>query len=116
MESILERKYGPALNWTISEGNEPRPVALHVILHKREYVFPWARYIYANGANDHVLIAFPTHEVVMAGYGLDHLLTDLAAHRVKCLREPRQADKFRAANEPEPKGAIIELAVREIEE
>ena len=79
MESILERKYGRALNWTITEGNEPRPVALHVILHKREYVFHWARYIYAKGANDHVLIAFPTHEVVIVGYGLDHLLADLAA-------------------------------------
>jgi hypothetical protein len=116
MESILERKYGPAVNWTISEANEPRPVALHVMLHKREYVFPWARYIYANGANDHVLIAFPTHEVVIAGYGLDHLLADLAAQRVKCLREASRSDKFRAANEPEPKGAITELAVREIEE
>jgi hypothetical protein len=116
MESILERQYGRALNWTITEGNEPRPVALHVILHKREYVFPWARYLYADGANGHVLIAFPTHEVVIAGYGLDHLLADLAAHRVKCLREPSRADKFRAGNEAEPKGAIIELAVREIEE
>ena len=87
-----------------------------MILHKREYVFPWARYIYADGANDQVLIAFPTHEVAIVGCGLDHLLADLAAHRVKCLRESRQADKFRAANEPEPKGAIIELAVREIKE
>ena len=116
MESILERKYGPALNWTITEDNEPRPAALHVILHKREYVFPWGRYIYAAGGNDKVLIAFASHEVVISGYGLDHLLADLAAHRVKCLREPRQADKFRAANEPEPKGAIIELVVREIGE
>jgi hypothetical protein len=116
MESILERKYGPALNWTITEDNDPRPAALHVILHKREYVFPCARYIYADGGNDHVLIAFPSHEVVITGYGLDHLLADLAAHRVKCLSEPRQADRFRAANEPEPKGAIFELAVREIKE
>jgi hypothetical protein len=27
MESILERKYGPALNWIITEDNEPRPAA-----------------------------------------------------------------------------------------
>jgi hypothetical protein len=116
MESSVERKYSPALNWTITEDNEARPAALHVILHKREYVFPWSRYIYADGGNDHVLIAFPTHEVVITGYGLDHLLVDLAAHRVKCLREASRADTFRAANEPEPKGAIMELVVREIEE
>jgi hypothetical protein len=116
MESILERKYGPALGWQITEDNEPRPAALHVILHKREHVFPWGRYLYAEGSNDRVLIAVPTHEVVITGFGLDNLLADLAAHRVKSIHEPHRADKFRSANEAEPKGAIIELAVREIED
>jgi hypothetical protein len=116
MESILEPRYSPALNWTITEDHEPRPAALHVILHKREYVFPWARYIYVEGANDQVVIAFPTHEVVITGYGLDNLLADLAAHQVKSLHEPRRSDKFRAANEPQPKGAITDLIVRQLED
>jgi hypothetical protein len=59
-----------------------------VILHKREYVFPWGRYIYAAGGNDKVLIAFASHEVVISGYGLDHLLADLAAYRSSASANP----------------------------
>ena len=55
-----------------------------------------------------------THEMLVSGYGLDHLLADLAAQRVVSLHEPHRADKFRAADEPELKGAINELVVREI--
>jgi hypothetical protein len=114
MESTLERNYGPAVGWKATEKNQPRPAALHVILHKREYVFPWSRFVYTEGSNGEVIISFPTHEVLVSGYGLDHLLADLAAQRVVSLHEPYRADKFRAANEPAPKGAINELVVREI--
>ena len=116
MESTLERNYGPAVGWKATEENQPRPTALHVILHKREYIFPWSRFIYAEGSNGEVVISFPTHEVQMTGYGLDHLLADLAALRVLSLHEPHRADKFRAANEPEPKGAINQLTVRQVED
>ena len=116
IEFILERKYGPTLNWTITEDNEPRPAGLHVVLHKREYVFPWGRYIYAAGGNDHVLIAFPSHEVGHHRVWSRPPPGRFSSPPGQCLREPRQADKFRAANEPEPKGAIIELVVREIVE
>src|SRR5215469_619447 len=75
MASILEANYGPPLNWKSTEENKPRPTALHVILHKREYVFPWSRFIYAEGSNDSVTISFPTHQVVVTGYGLDHFLS-----------------------------------------
>ena len=114
MESTLERNYGPAVGWKATEENQPRPAALHVILHKREYVFPWSRFVYAEGSNGEVIISFPTHEMLVSGYGLDHLLTDLAAQRVVSLHEPHRADKLRAADQPELKGAINELVVREI--
>ena len=116
MDSILEPTYGPPLNWKSTEENKPLPAALHVILHKREYIFPWFRFIYAEGSNDAVIISFPTHQVVIRGYGLDHFLLDLAAHRVASVHEPHRADKFRPANQPEPKGAINEIAVRPIDE
>ena len=116
MESTLERTYGPALGWKTTEENQPRPPALHVILHKREYIFPWARFLCAEGANAEVVLSFATHEIVVTGYGLDHLLADLATQRVVSLHETHRADKFRAANEPEPKGAITQLDVRRIED
>ena len=116
MESTLERTYGPALGWKTTEGNLPRPPALHVILHKREYILPWSRLLCAEGANAEVVVSFATHKIVVLGYGLNHLLADLATHRVVSLHEPHRADKFHAANEPEPKGVITQLDVRRIED
>jgi hypothetical protein len=114
MNSTIETHSGPVLHWTVADEKQPRPAALHVVLHKRNYVFPWSRFIYAEGAPDQVIISFSTHEVLINGYGLGHLLADVAAQRVPSLNEPHRADKFRPANEPEPKAAITELAVREI--
>jgi hypothetical protein len=116
MESTLERNYGPAIGWNTIEGNQPRPPALHVILHKREYILPWSRLLCAEGANAEVVVSFATHEVVVTGYGLDHLLADLGTHRVISLHEPHRADKFRAATEPEPKGGIHQISVRRVAE
>jgi hypothetical protein len=115
MESTLERTYGPALGWKTTEENQPRSPALHVILYKREYIFPWSRLLCAEGANAEVVVSFATHKIIVNGYGLDHLLADLATQRLVSLDEPHRADKFRAATEPEPKGAITQLDVRRIE-
>ena len=87
-----------------------------MVLHKREYVFPWSRFIYAEGSNDEVIISFPTHEVLVTGYGLDHLLADIACQSVVSLREPHRTDKFRSAGQPEPAAAINGLVVRHVME
>jgi hypothetical protein len=116
MESSIERTYGPALGWKITEENQPRPPALHVILHKREYILPWSRLLSAEGANAGVVISFATYKIIVTGYGLHHLLADLATERVVSLHEPHRADKFRAAKEPEPKGVITQLDVRRIDD
>ena len=113
MNSTIETNSGPVLHWTVADEKQPRPAALHVVLHKRTYVFPWSRFIYAEGGPDQVIISFATHEVLVTGYGLTHLLADLAAQRALTLQEPHRADKFRAAGEPEPKAAITELVVRQ---
>jgi hypothetical protein len=113
MESTLERNHGPALGWKTTEGNQPRPPVLHVILYKREYIFRWSRWLCAEGANTEVVVSFAPTKSSSTGYGLDHLLADLATQRVV---QPHRADKFRAANEPEPKGAVTQLDVRRIED
>lgn len=116
MESALERHYGPAIGWNATEDNQPRPPALRVILHKREYLFPWSRLLFAEEANGELLISFATHEILINGYGLTHLLVELAAHRVLSLYEPLRADRFQAADKPEPKGGIHQISVRRVEE
>ena len=113
MNSVTEMNYGPSLHWTVAGDRQPRPPALHVVLHKRTYVLPWSRFIYAEGAPDEALISFATHEVLITGYGLDHLLTDVAAQTVILLQEPHRADHFRAANEPQPKAGFTTVVVRQ---
>jgi hypothetical protein len=116
MESTLEPHSGPPIGWNVTQDHQPRPLALRVILHKREYVLPWSRLLFAEEANGELLISFATHEILINGYGLIHLLADLAAHRVLCLYEPLRADRFRTVNEPEPKGGIHQISVRRVEE
>jgi hypothetical protein len=116
MESTLEQHSGPAIGWKAIQDNQPGPLALRVILHKREYVLPWSRLLFAEEANGVLLISFATHEILIHGYGLTHLLADLADHRVLSLYEPMRTDSFRAANEPEPKGGIHQISVRRVAE
>ena len=117
MESTLNVKtnYGPPLGWKTAEGNT-YSANLHIILFKTEFVLPWGRFLYASGSNDQVVLSFATHNVLVTGYGLDHLLADITAQRLVSLYEVHRADKFRAAGTPEPKGAIEELMVRSLEE
>ena len=71
-----------------------RPVALEIILLKQTYVLPWSQFLYAEGTNDAVRVAFATHDILVKGSGLDSLLADLAVQRIAQLREPSRADWF----------------------
>jgi hypothetical protein len=68
---------------------------LVVILLKRTYVLPWSQFLYAEGSDDEVRLAFTTHDVLVNGSQLGSLLADLSGHRVSLLREPVRAEKFR---------------------
>jgi hypothetical protein len=116
MESTLEPHSGPTIGWNATQDNQPRPLALRVILHKREYLLPWSRLLFAEEANGALLIFFATHEILINGYGLTHLLAALAEHRVLSLYEPLRVDRFRTANDPEPQGGIHQISVRRVAE
>ena len=90
---------------------EGRVYGLHVILLKREYVLPWAQFLYAEGTNEEVEAFFSTHDVVIRGTELSLLLTDIASERVTVLREPARVGKFDGGVGPR----ITELEVRRME-
>ena len=71
------------------------PACLLVILLKRTYVLPWSQFLYAEGGDDQVRLAFTTHDVLVNGSQLGSLLADLSGHRVSLLREPARAETFR---------------------
>jgi hypothetical protein len=90
---------------------EGRAYGLHVILLKREYVLPWAQFLYAEGTGDEVQAVFSTHDIVVRGADLSSLLSDLAEQRVTALKEPVRADKFTRGAGPH----IREVEVRRVE-
>jgi len=91
---------------------QERPAALEIILLKRTYVLPWAQFLYAEGDNDEVRIAFATHDVTVNGSGLESLLADLAVQRIAQLHEPLRTDQLENAGTP----CIREISVVKIEE
>src|SRR5207249_8605392 len=85
--------------------------ALEVILLKRTYVLPWTQFLYAEGGEDEVRLAFATHDVVVNGSHHDSLLADLSAQKVSLLREPARAERFRHESGPQ----IAGVSVRKVE-
>ena len=71
-----------------------RPSGLEIVLLKRTYVLPWSQFLYAEGGDDEIRMAFATHEVVVTGIGLGSMLTDLAEQRIGRLNEPTRADRL----------------------
>jgi hypothetical protein len=96
-------------NWIVT--TDERPSGLEVILLKRTYVLPWNQFLYAEGGEDEIRLAFTTHDVVVNGSHLDSLLADLCAQRVSLLREPARAERFRHGSGPQ----ITGVSVRKVE-
>jgi hypothetical protein len=88
-----------------------RPAALEIVLLKSTYVLPWSQFLYAEGGDDDIRLAFTTHDVLVKGGGLSSLLADLAAQRIARLQQPTRADHFSNGTGP----SIRELSVTNIE-
>lgn len=71
-------------------------LALEVVLLKRTIVLSWCQFIYAEGSDEEVRLAFSSHDVIVRGAGLAPLLSDVSAQRVTEIREPARAERFPA--------------------
>jgi len=80
--------------WTVSIGG--RPPALELVLLKQTLVLSWNQFIYAEGSDDEIRIAFATHDIVVNGAGLTPLLQSITANQVALIREPARSDGFPA--------------------
>ena len=69
--------------WVISN-NEDRPPALEIALLKQTVVLSWNQFVYAEGSDDEIRIAFASHDVVVRGAGLSSLLQAVSANKVSC--------------------------------
>ena len=95
--------------WVISAADQP--VALEIVLLRRTVILSWNQFVYAEGGDDEVRIAFASHDVVVKGAGLDPLLRAIATNRVALIRESERSERF-----PDLVGRFIrEIVVRKIE-
>lgn len=90
---------------------QERPAGLEIILLKRTYVLPWSQFLYAEGGDDEIRLAFTTHDVLLKDSSLNSLLVDLAGQRIARLQQPVRAVRFPDATGP----SIREILVVKIE-
>ena len=95
--------------WVISAADQPP--ALEIVLMRQTVIISWNQFVYAEGGDDEVRIAFASHDVIVKGSGLDPLLCAIAAHRVALIRKSERSERF---SDPAER-LIREIAVRRIE-
>jgi hypothetical protein len=76
-------------DWQLAETGS-KPASLVVQLRRRAHVLPWFRFVYAEGDNAQVQVAFASHMVTITGNGLAALLAALASQRVVRLIQPTE--------------------------
>ena len=74
-------------DWQLAT-KENTPVSLVVQQRAGVHIFPWMRFVYAEGNNSIVKLAFASHVVTIEGQGLAALLVAVAAHGVFRVIEP----------------------------
>jgi hypothetical protein len=95
--------------WVICAADQPP--ALEIVLLRQTVIISWNQFVYAEGGDDEVRLAFASHDVVVKGAGLDPLLCAIAANRVALIRESERSERF-----PDSAWQFIrEIVVRKIE-
>ena len=95
--------------WVISTVD--KTPTLEIVLLRQTVVLSWNQFVYAEGGDDEVRIAFASHDVVVRGAGLGALLRAIAANQVALIWESGRSEGF-----PGLAGRFIrEIVVRKIE-
>lgn len=94
--------------WVITADRSP---ALKIVLSRQTVVLSWSQFVYAEGSEEEVRIAFASHDLVVKGAGLSPLLHAIAAHQVTSIFEPGRFERF----SPQPGRFIREIEVRRVD-
>ena len=77
-------------DWQLADEDGSKPASLVIQLRRRAHVLPYFRFVYAEGDNSQVKIAFASHLITVTGHGLVALLAALATHRVVRIIQPTE--------------------------
>lgn len=78
--------------WIISTADQPP--TLEIVLLRQTVVLSWNQFVYAEGGDDEVRIAFASHDVVVRGTGFGPLLRAIAANQVVLIWESGRSESF----------------------
>jgi hypothetical protein len=67
---------------------------LEIVLLRHTVVLSWSQFVYAEGGDDELRIAFASHDVIVMGAGLGPLLRAIADHRVASICESVRSELF----------------------
>ena len=84
---------------------------LEIILIKRTFVLPWSQFLFAEGGNDGIRLAFSTHDVIVTGSYLGLILQDLSGQRLSRLQESARPERFSSVTGPQ----ITSISVQKVE-
>jgi hypothetical protein len=95
--------------WIISACD--KPLAMEIVLLKQTVVLSWNQFVYAEGGDDEIRIAFASHDVIVKGSGLLSLLHAITSHQVASVREPARSERFPS----QASRSVREIAVRRVD-
>jgi hypothetical protein len=77
--------------WTLAAERSP---TLEIVCFKQTVVLAWNQFLFAEGSDDWLRIAFATHEIAIEGCGLRPLVEAVTAQRVASIRQSSRRDAF----------------------
>ena len=95
--------------WTI--GPDSMAPTLEVVLAKQTLILSWNQFVYTEGSDDEVRIAFASHDVIVRGSGLSSLLHAIPCHRVTSIREVARWERFSTSE----MRSICEIEIRRVD-
>ena len=79
-------------NWLLADEDGAPSTSLMVQSRRRALVLPYRRFLYAQGNDAQVQIAFASHLITVTGHGLGSLLIALAAQQALRLIQPAESE------------------------
>jgi hypothetical protein len=106
-------------DWQLADSDAAKPASLVIELRRQVYVLPYFRFVFAEGDDSRVRIAFASHFITIAGTGLAALLEAMAGNLVVRIVQPTGAEAsfgVRGAHANRQHGpAITEITVEQPE-
>jgi hypothetical protein len=88
-------------SWLLADEDGAPSTSLMVQLRRRALVLPYRRFLYAQGNDAEVQIAFASHLITVTGHGLGSLLIALATQQALRLIQPTDSEATLCSRGPD---------------